>query len=248
MRSCEALREPRAAEILAIWETGRHQSAVERALTMLKLACPEKDPEELATLPLGRRDELLLASRRRAVGDTLRAVADCPECGEALEFTLSTRDLLRAGEATSDAGELTVDGFEVRFRLLDSRDLIEADECAAAEEARMLLLGRCVLAARRDGRSVPPAELPAAVVEALAQRIAVGDPQCETLLDLCCPACRASWAAELDVAGFFWAELRSEAERLLGEVDALARAYGWSESEILALSAARRSWYLNRVT
>jgi hypothetical protein len=35
---------------------------------------------------------------------------------------------------------------------------------------------------------------------------------------------------------------------LMGEVDALARAYGWPEQAILQLSPARRARYLEMVT
>jgi hypothetical protein len=37
------------------------------------------------------------------------------------------------------------------------------------------------------------------------------------------------------------------ARRFLDEVHVLARAYGWAEAEILRLSEARRSAYLQRV-
>ena len=59
-----------------------------------------------------------------------------------------------------------------------------------------------------------------------------------------CPACGAAYVADLDVAGFVWAELRASAQRLLGEVDTLARAYGWTEPDVLALGERRRAAYL----
>ena len=73
------------------------------------------------------------------------------------------------------------------------------------------------------------------------------DPQAEVLLDLTCPACGASWQTVFDIAAYFWAELTAEAKRLLREVDALARAYGWREVDILALSPGRRQAYLELV-
>jgi len=39
-------------------------------------------------------------------------------------------------------------------------------------------------------------------------------------------------------------EIRAEAARLMHEVDLLARTYGWRESDILDLSAARRRAYV----
>jgi hypothetical protein len=41
-----------------------------------------------------------------------------------------------------------------------------------------------------------------------------------------------------------WTELRAHARRLLREVDVLARAYGWTEPDVLALDERRRAAYL----
>ena len=43
------------------------------------------------------------------------------------------------------------------------------------------------------------------------------------------------------------AELATQAKRLLREVHFLARAYGWREADILAMSARRRQAYLEMV-
>jgi hypothetical protein len=67
------------------------------------------------------------------------------------------------------------------------------------------------------------------------------------LLGLHCPLCSHSWQALFDIASFFWTEISAHARRLLREVDALARAYGWSEAEILGLSASRRQAYLELI-
>ena len=58
------------------------------------------------------------------------------------------------------------------------------------------------------------------------------------------PACGGAWQGVLEVIDFLWAEIRTRARRLLQEIDALARAYGWREAEILALSDARRGLYV----
>jgi hypothetical protein len=46
---------------------------------------------------------------------------------------------------------------------------------------------------------------------------------------------------------FFWREIQSAARRIVLEVDALARSYGWSEAEILNMTPARRQLYLEMV-
>ncbi len=77
--------------------------------------------------------------------------------------------------------------------------------------------------------------------------MADADPLGEVLAGLTCPDCGAAFEAELDVAAFVWAEVDASARRLLHEIDVLARAYGWTESEVLALTERRRSSYLRIV-
>jgi hypothetical protein len=74
------------------------------------------------------------------------------------------------------------------------------------------------------------------------------DPQAEVLLDLACPACDHRWPLLFDATAYLWAEIAVHARRLLREVHLLARAYGWREADVLALSAARRSYYLDLVS
>ncbi|HJQ82925.1 MAG TPA: GNAT family N-acetyltransferase, partial [Candidatus Binatia bacterium] len=56
------------------------------------------------------------------------------------------------------------------------------------------------------------------------------------------------YAAPLDVGRLLWEKVQIAAERLLLDVDALARAYGWTEREILSLSPGRRAAHLQIVS
>jgi hypothetical protein len=249
-----------AADILHVWEVGRGQSHVERAVTLLERAYPETDRAALVHLSLGARDRLLLEVRAGVLGEALEVTTVCPACDERLEFRLAIGDLL-GGESISGVAqtgdpcsarestefEMAVAGYELRFRLLDSADLLAAAACPDAEAARSALVARCLLAALRSGDEVAVADLPPEVVAALAERLAEGDAQIETMIDITCPVCAGTCRAELDLAGFIWEEIRGQAQRLLEDVDALARAYGWSEAEILALGTERRRLYLERV-
>jgi hypothetical protein len=51
-----------------------------------------------------------------------------------------------------------------------------------------------------------------------------------------------------DAASFVFSEIRHRAHQLLLEVDALARAYGWREEDILRLPDARRELYVGLVS
>jgi hypothetical protein len=66
-------------------------------------------------------------------------------------------------------------------------------------------------------------------------------------LSLRCPACEHAWLAAFDIGGYFWAEVHAWATRLLQEIHELASAYGWCETDILALSTPRRQAYLELI-
>src|SRR5438876_935260 len=78
------------------------------------------------------------------------------------------------------------------------------------------------------------------VAEPMGAAAAVADVS----VALACPACEERWTSLLDLPSYLWTELGAEARRLLADVDALARAYGWSEDVVLALPARRRRAYL----
>lgn len=239
-----------AQDVLRVWEAGEGRHIVEKALALLAAACPDSTQEDLAGLSVGRRDARLLELREATFGAMLDGFAQCPACAERLEFVFAAGDIRAEPESgpAAEPFELAVEGLKVKFRLPDSRDLAAAALCQDAQAARSLLIERSVLEAGDGRASVPAGQLPAGVADRLAARIAELDPQADVLLDLACPACGHRWRMVFDIARFLWAEVSAQAKRMLREVDALARAYGWREADILALSAARRQAYLDMVS
>lgn len=241
-------------DLITLWERGPGRSPLERALDLLTVARPHAPREELARLPIGRRDAELLRLREATFGPALAGYAECPRCGERLEFELDTRALGSGADPADPSGEhlLEQGEYRVRFRLptsldLESPDLESPDLEAAADDpdrARRRVLARCVLACSAAGRPLKVDALPAAVLAAVESEMAALDPAAEVSLALACPACDHRWSLPLDIAAFFWTEVSVRARRLLHEVHALARAYGWREADILAMSAARRHAYL----
>ena len=225
-------------KILDVWEAGRQQHELDRALTLLAAAHPELSRDELADLTIGERDAQLLRLRTAMFGAFAGGTAECPQCGEQVEFSLDTHTLARTGELAETAREIEVDGTCVRFRLPTSRDL--ADTVAAPDQSRGVrcLVEQCVIEPRL------PKELSDDVVEALSHAMAKADPQAEIIISLGCPNCGKHWELLFDIAHFFWNEIAGQAQRLVYEIDALARTYGWTEREILSLPAQRRRTYL----
>lgn len=231
--------------MVTAWETGRQQHPLDRALTLLASAHPERPREELLALTIGQRDALLYELRERLFGARLRARVTCPECREAVELELDTGALRAATPPPgARAFELDAGGFRLRFRLPDTRDL---KAVLGDEGAPRRLAERCVLEARAGDETRPPAELPPEVIARLGQAMAEIDPQAEVLLELRCACCGCAWTAMLDIGAFLFAELGAACRRLLEEVHALALAYKWSEAEILALPTHRRRSYLAMV-
>jgi hypothetical protein len=236
-----------ADEMVRVWERGETLQPQERALAVLAACFRERSAEALADLPLGARNALLLRVWGNLFGPSLDGFAECPRCRDRLEFALPRASLEASEEPLSGEYQLSEGEYDLRFRLPTSRDLSAMAGCADVAQGRALLLRRCVLEAARAGVLLPIGALPDSMTAAVAERMSMVDPLAETLLDLVCNACGHRWQAHLEIAEFVWTMLAAQARRLLREVHALARAYGWREADILAMSAARRQCYLEMV-
>jgi hypothetical protein len=104
------------------------------------------------------------------------------------------------------------------------------------------------LTARCDDEEKPVHQLPTEVIDAVIERMAQADPQANLQLAVACPSCNHQWQVVFDIVSFFWSELNTWAQRTLREVHTLARAYGWPEADILAMSPWRRQCYLEMVS
>lgn len=212
---------------------------------LLEAACADEAPVALAELSVGRRDARLLRLRALTLGPVLENEVACPDCGERLEFSVPVDDLLAgAKEAPTEPLRLHQDGYDVMFRLPDSRDLMEFERRPQPPDARVLLR-RCLLHLCFEGEALGVDALPEAVATAVSAAMAEADPHADLRLALACPACDHAWQAPFDIVAYFWTELEGWAQRLLREVGRLARAYGWREADILAMTAWRRQQYLD---
>jgi hypothetical protein len=243
------MRAPSAAQLIGMWERGARQPWVDRALTLVSACHPELTDSGLAALAVGERDADLLALREGLFGRALKSFAECPNCLARLEFSVDAKELRESFStgANGEPAELMVDDIRVRFRRLSTADLQAAARCADVNEARRVLLERCVVDARRNGAPLAAADLPAACVEALSSRMAALDGAADVALDLRCIASDHAWQLSLDIVRFLWAEVNALAKGYLNEVHMLAWAYGWREADILAMSSARRQFYLERL-
>src|SRR5271157_1157845 len=223
--------EPRAAigadAVVRIWERGRREHAVDRALTILA-ALTERPRRELAAISVERRDIMLLDWRCRLFGPVLAGYAACPSCGCGVDVSLTAADL----EEPEEHFVVEVAGVSHAVRLPTSLDLLAIAGGENIEAARRMLIRRCLQDSSADdenqavqaGDAGVDDEAVAVAAEAELDRRAEVSAG---MVELSCPDCGHGWTTELDIAAFAWREIEILAGRLLREVDVLARRYGW---------------------
>lgn len=234
-------------ELLDVWELGLARTPERWALLLLEAACPDSTLEELERLSIGERDARLLSLREWAFGGGFTSLAACPACSEQLELSFEAGDVRAPPPTAAGPFCLSVGGHEVEFRLPDSLDLLAASGHEDVDDARRELFERCLSEARRGSEEVSAAALPPEVLDAVSEEMDRLDPQGNVRLSVSCPRCGHDWQALFDICSYLRSEVDSWARRLLWEVHLLATAYGWRESDTLALSPRRRRLYVQMV-
>ncbi|HSE59392.1 MAG TPA: hypothetical protein VLA99_11870 [Nitrospiraceae bacterium] len=243
-----------AQELLDVWDQGQSLSPCGRAALLLAAACPESPRERVDSLTIGERDALLAEIRARTFGRDLASVVTCPACQELVEVSVDVRsifpDRMQAAPGEGTVREplvIAAGDFVVQAAIPAVRDVEATVADATPAEGLGKLLRRCILRAEHRGEPCQVDDLPEHVRALIDLRMAEADPQGVVHLSLHCPGCDHRWSLLFDMLAYFWSEIQIGARRLLREIHVLASFYGWSESAILTLSAARRRAYLELV-
>ena len=230
-------------------------------------------PQTVWTLPLSDRDRLVAALHQHCFGDAIESTLTCTSCQQRYELRFSLQALLddtdeRAREAhrrLREGGRLDGPGFEAEGALLRAAPTREAaasphlvyefgaglrfrapvadDERALAQSEQAdgsWLLERCLV---REAKQGGP-QLGTAEIQLLEQALDQLAPILSLQLEAQCTECQAVQQAHFDMAGYFLAQLSRERPLLIREIHCLARAYGWSHSEILELPRSLRQAYV----
>lgn len=238
-----------AAQILDVTDAGGGADPVRRGTVLLASTHPEWGAEHVSGLVLGERESLLLEIRRATFGDVLDARTVCPACGAELAVDVPAALLRRDGDMASAAlsFELEVGPVSLTVMPPDGAVLARAAAEPDVESCRLALVAGCITGARGPAGLLDLSELPPDIVTAAGEAIVERDPRSEVTVALTCASCGWDWQARFDAGLFLWEELAAMSVRLLDDVDVLARAYHWSEAEILAMSSSRRRRYVERV-
>jgi hypothetical protein len=229
--------------LLTAWDRCMTEHDLNKALTMLAIALPERRREQLAELSIGERNLLLLRLHERSFGPRLRGFAACAQCGTRLELALDADTLAARLEAQRAKHVMAWNDGDKQFQMrpINTRDLLDSLEVSDAGQAQERLLASCLTAAAPVGTDV--ATLPGAI-ETFERLNAAAELSCT----IACPDCSSAATLDLDLAPFLWREVSHAARHLLEEIHTLADAYGWSERSILRMSPQRRGAYLEMLS
>jgi hypothetical protein len=229
-----------AHQLLDAWERALGQPAPTRVVPLLAAATGTPAADVLQW-SIAHRDAVLFGLREALFGARAEAVQPCPGCQQELEFEVDLRPLRPEprGEAATSS-EVFVDGRRVRYRPPNTADLEAAAVLEDAAGARDALLARCIESVTPEGP-----ESQSSVSSEIVRLLSESEADAEARLSLVCPVCQHAWQAPFDIAAFLWSEVDDWAWRTLRQVHRLARAYAWTEPEVLSLSPSRRQIYLD---
>jgi len=214
-----------SAQLLDLGERGRSLGASSRSALVIAAACPELSQDEILDLPLGQAGQILLAVRRATIAGPISTSQPCQACGEpiALEFDPS--------EFEAQPRSVSPGPDAIALRL---GDLIAVEGEADPSQIKRRLVER-----------ISPAMLDR--LDDFSALLEAADPDADICCDTVCPACNESQELLFDPGVFLWEEISARVPRILREVAELARAYHWSERDILAMPGERRAFYLGMV-
>jgi hypothetical protein len=201
-------------------------------------------PLDWTSLPATDLGSVALVIRRSWIGEVIRTDAKCPGpgCRERIDVSFGIGDYLhyhrprQPRSAIGVAGEdwLTLAGTSVRFRVPTVADLLAAMSCDQP-------------AAELSDQCVDAPELSRALARRLDRALSALAPSLDDLLGGSCPACGHKVTMRFDPLVYTLTELRQAFSGIHLEAHALAAAYGWPETSILALPRSRRQRYASMI-
>lgn len=208
---------------------------------------PQPEREDAAwSMPLSARiARLLHIVQLTTQRDVLPVIVACPQgdCRQRFELELPFEPLVKTEVEASRMAEIipfpTGNSATVALRLPTGRDQASWRQSSFATEDD-------ALASIVRSLATDPERLPSLTREelaSLAEKMEAADPLVSFSVSTTCPHCHREVAAAVDLEAAAIAQLAHCRRALLREVHDFATAYGWTETEVLAIPLPRRAEY-----
>ena len=220
------------SDFLAFWEAGVCVHPLERAALLVSWI-DGVSRETAAGMTIDQRDRELFKFCNYCFGPTIELMLVCEECGVESESAFAISDVLSTAPVPCEFS-IVHSGRQLTCRHPNSHDLA----CAiSADNPRKTLLSSLV-------KEEEPDEAMLSMIEQhMAEHAGLADFSIANV----CPDCGHVTETPFDILDFVWRRIRVEARRILRDIDVLAQAYGWTSSDILALSPQRRAAHIAMV-
>ena len=188
--------------------------------------------DRLDAVPLGGIDRCILKTHLDLITpqEDVIVVCKCGHCGEELEFQQSLLEILEnSGQTEPASTSFEYDGQPYDLRLPCLHDI-------SAEGVILQNLNP----------SAPWSD--EGFLRAAGEALSDADPMLNLSIALRCANCEEVFSDRFDPAQFLWNELTERAKALLDDVVVMAKALGWSESDIVTMSPERRNLYIDRLS
>lgn len=238
-------------QLFEVWENAMDKPPLYGSLLLLAYACDERMPV-IEKMSIGERDARLLMLREWMFGKRMFHLSHCPHCGEKIEWETDTSSMRIQDfneQTIQEVFRMDYEGRDILFRLPNSRDMIRTMRSpnSPIKHLRIDLLRSCILKVNCQDPSSPNTKINESILDELESRFSIIDPQADIQMNLSCPSCNHNWVAAFDIVSWLWSEIENWAHHIMQEVYYLARHFGWTEKDILAMSPRRRQLYLQMV-
>ncbi|MFI0848341.1 hypothetical protein [Mesorhizobium sp. IMUNJ 23232] len=216
-------------------ELGLHGDSYRDAVLLVERLIVDEDeclqPGQTRRLPVGDFDAIIATLFCDLYGERAEARCECARCRKAYEFDVPVA-AVNADRRQADERIFVRDGVRVArlaegtmLRLPEVRDLLSVAVSPLSLETFIV---------ERGG------DAPDIVENALA----LFCPLLADTVATTCPNCGGGQSVEFDLTTFFMKSLLRERDVLLREIDVVARAYGWSFADIVAMPRALRHGFV----
>jgi len=238
------------AQLMQLWESARAAPSCQFGVVILRFAAPELSEEQLLNMSTGARDGLLLRVRLQWFGPLVQSSTPCTSCKLPIEADLDLQQFTPPLTLKAPYSECSYKGKTIRVRGLRVKDEIEyATRGLSGAKATSFILDKVIAKQCFDRQNVlKEIENDPAFFKQIEEHMEIADPWATVWLNLACQECKAEHSLLFDIKDILYNDLQNWFAEIMEQIHILARAYGWSEQEILSLSSQRRLWYCRRVT